>query len=174
MEKKGTTSMTNGVILGLILIVLGLVIYFMKIDVNGPVKWLQMIIFAGFIIWAVPFHGKQIDYNATFGNNFAYGFKIAAVATSLLVIYMIVFNLVFPDFKDTALEQARKNMMDKNMPADQIDKAMDITRRFFLVFVIGGLIVINLIIGLIAALIGASITKKGPDMAGGAFTQTGS
>ncbi len=165
--------MTNGIILGLILIVLGLIIYFLKIDVNGPVRWLQLVIFAGYIIWAVTFYGKQINYHSTFGNYFAYGFKVAAVATSILVIYMIVFNMIFPDFKETALEQARKNMMEKNVPADQMDKAMEITKKFFMVFLIGGLIIFNLIIGVIAALIGASVTKKVPDTIGADINQIG-
>ena len=167
MEQKITSTTTKGLIIGLILVVLGLAMYFLKIDVNGPMRWVQLIIFVAGIIWAVMTYGKQLNYNSTFGNYFAHGFKVAAVATVILIIYLIIFNLLFPDFKETAIEQARKKMSEKNnMTPEQIDQAITITKKFFMVFAIGGLVVVNLICGAIAALIGAGVTKKEPQPIG--------
>ncbi|HWH62006.1 MAG TPA: hypothetical protein VNS50_01960, partial [Ginsengibacter sp.] len=60
MEQKITSTTTKGLIIGLILVVLGLAMYFLKIDVNGPMRWVQLIIFVAGIIWAVMTYGKQL------------------------------------------------------------------------------------------------------------------
>lgn len=174
MEKKITSTTTKGLIIGLILIVIGLAIYFLKIDANGPIRWLQLAIFLAGIIWAVMSYGQQINYHSTFGNYFAHGFKTAAVATVILIIYIIIFNLLFPDFKEAAMEQARKNMVEKNMSPEQMDQALTITKKFFMVFAIGGILIINMICGAIAALIGAAVTKKVPALPGEDINQIGS
>jgi hypothetical protein len=70
---------------------------------------------------------------------------------------------VFPEFKDKAMDEARKSMNAKNnLSEEQIEKAIDITRKFFMVFLIGGALLGYLLFGAIASLIGAAITKKDP------------
>jgi hypothetical protein len=163
MEQNVISTTTKGLVIGLILVVLGLVIYFLKIDINGPIKWIGYIVFIGGIIWSVTSYGKQINYNSTFGNYFAHGFKVSALVTAILIIYIVVFNLLFPDFKEMAIEQSRKAMIEKNIPQDQMQKALDITQKFFMVFVVGGTLVVYLIVGAISSLVGAAITKKEPN-----------
>ena len=173
MEQKITSSTTKGLIIGLILIVLGLIIYFLKIDVNGPVRWLQLLIFVAGIIWSVMSYGKQLNYHSTFGNYFAHGFKVTAVATVILIIYIIIFNIVFPDFKENAIDQSRKAMTEKGMTSEQIDQAITITKKFFMVFVVGGSLIVNMLAGAISALIGAAVTKKVPVQLGEDINQIG-
>lgn len=163
MEQNITSTTTKGLIIGLILVVLGLVIYFLKLDINGPVKWIGYIVFIGGIIWSVNSYGKQVNYNSTFGNYFAHGFKVAAFITAILIIYVVIFNALFPDFKEMAIEESRKGMMKKNLTPEQIDQGIAITKKFFMVFVVGGTLVIYLIVGAIASLIGAAVTKKEPN-----------
>ncbi len=163
MEQNVTSTTTKGLVIGLVLVVLGLLIYFLKIDINGPVKWIGYIVFIGGIIWSVNSYGKQINYNSTFGNYFAHGFKVSALVTAILIIYLVIFNLLFPDFKEIAIEQSRKAMIEKKIPEDQMQKALDITGKFFMVFVVGGTLVVYLIVGAISSLVGSAITKKEPN-----------
>jgi len=163
MKQTVTSTTTKGFVIGLILIILALVVYFANIKVNGPAQWIGYLVFIGGIIWSVNSYGKQINYNSTFGNYFAHGFKVSAVVTVLMIIYVIIFSFLFPDFKETAMEEARKSMQAKdNLTPDQISQGLEITRKFFLVFLIGGTLVGYLIFGAIASLIGAGITKKEP------------
>jgi hypothetical protein len=60
-----------------------------------------------------------------------------------------------------------------NMSSEQIDQAISITRKFFMVFIIGGAIVFYLILGAIASLIGAGVTKKEPNQITGDINQIG-
>lgn len=163
MAQNVTTTTTKGLTIGLILVVLGLVIYFLKIDINGPVKWVGYVVFIGGIIWSVNSYGKQINYNSTFGNYFAHGFKVSALVTAILIIYIVIFNLLFPDFKEMAIDQSRKAMVEQNVPQEQMQKGLEITKKFFMVFVVGGTLVIYLIVGAISSLVGAAITKKEPN-----------
>ena len=52
MEQAVTTTTTKGIVIGLIVIIISIAIYFANIDINGPVKWLSNVVFVIGIIWA--------------------------------------------------------------------------------------------------------------------------
>ncbi|MEO6330546.1 MAG: DUF4199 domain-containing protein [Ginsengibacter sp.] len=163
MTETITTPAAKGLVLGLILIVVGIGIYFSGIDMNSSIKYLSFLIFLAGIIYFINQYGKQVNFNSTFGNYFAHGFKISAIVTIIMIIYTVVFIVFFPEFKEKAMDEARKNMQVKNLPDEQIDKAIDISRKFFMTFVIGFTLLMYLFCGVIASLIGAAITKKNPN-----------
>ena len=174
MEQTITSTTTKGLVIGLILIVLALATYFANIEVNGAVQWIGYAVFIGGIIWSVYSYGKQVDYNSTFGNYFAHGFKVTALVTVVMIIYVVIFIVLFPDFKEKALDKARIAMREKNnLTEEQMTQGMEITKKFFMVFLIGTTLVGYLILGAIAALIGAAITKKQPDKFIGDVNQIG-
>ncbi|MEO8819942.1 MAG: DUF4199 domain-containing protein [Ginsengibacter sp.] len=163
MEQTVTTSNTKGIVIALILIILALATYFLNMNTNSSLQYISYLIFIGGIIWSVNMYGKQIDHNSTFGNYFAHGFKVAAVVTVIMIIYVVIFLYLFPDVKEKAVDAARKNMESKGqLTQDQINTGLNITRKFFMAFAIGGTLLGYLIFGAIAALIGAGITKKNP------------
>lgn len=172
MEQAVTTTTTKGIVIGLILIIISIAIYFANIDINGPVKWLSNVVFVIGIIWAVNNYGKQINYKATFGNYFAHGFKVTAVVTVIMILYVGIFITLFPEFKDKTIEEARIQMeKGGKMSSEQITQAITMTKKFFMAFAIGGTLLSYLIFGALAALIGAAITKKEPNTITGDFNQ---
>lgn len=164
MEKTITPVSTKGVLIALLLIILALATFFLDLKKNSPIQWLSYVIFIGGIIWSITSYGKQINYNATFGNYFAHGFKVSALITAFMVIFIIVFIVLFPDFKEKAMDEARKAMAEKNnLTEEQINQALDISKKFFMVFAVGGTLLGYLIAGAIVSLIGAAVTKKQPN-----------
>jgi len=163
MNQTVTSPATKGFLLGLILIIIALATYFSGIKLSGGIQWLGYIIFLAGIIFCISQYGKQINYSATFGNYFSHGFKITAIVTVIMIIYVVIFILLFPEFKDKAMEEARKNMQEKNLSEEQMDKAVEITQKFFTTFLIAGTLFGYIILGAIASLIGAAITKKNPN-----------
>lgn len=157
-----TTPVTKGLVLSLILIIIALGVYFSGMDMNGAIRWLGYIVFLAGIIFSVVQYGKQVNYVSTFGNYFAHGFKISAIVTVIMVVYVVIFILLFPEVKDKALEEARKGMQARNLTEEQTNQALDITRRFFMTFLIGATLIGYLFFGAIASLIGAAVTKKEP------------
>jgi hypothetical protein len=163
MEKKVTSWFTKGLIISLILIVFSLLSYFAGLNNQDWNKWAGAIIFIIAIIWACISYGKQMDNRVTFGNVFGHGFKVAVVVTIISTVFTLIFLAIFPDIKEQALIAARTNLEKRgNMSEEQIDQAMAMSTRLFTVFAGVGVLVVDLICGVIAALIGAAITKKVP------------
>ena len=59
------------------------------------------------------------------------------------------------------------------MTEEQMTQGLEMTRKFFMVFLIGGTLLGYLIFGALAALIGAAITKKQPNKFVGDINQIG-
>jgi hypothetical protein len=162
MQQKIISTTIKGFIIGLIMIAVSLVASFTGIQSNSSFQWVIYCIFLVGVIGSILQYGKQINYNSSFGNYFAHGFKVSALVTLMMIVFLVVFISVFPDFKEKAMEEARKSMATKNMSEEQVEKAMEMTRKSFMVFVIGFALLSYLLSGAIASLIGAAITKKDP------------
>ncbi|MEJ7822172.1 MAG: DUF4199 domain-containing protein [Chitinophagaceae bacterium] len=162
MQQKVTPTTVKGFIIGLIMIVISIIASFMELQANGYFQWLGYGIFLIGVILSISQYGKQINYNSTFGNYFAHGFKVSALVTLMMIVFLVVFMTVFPEFKDKAMEEAKKGMAEKNMSEDQVEQALNMTKKFFMVFLIGGALLGYLLFGAIASVIGAAITKKDP------------
>lgn len=162
MQQKITSTTVKGFIIGLIMIAVSLTASFSGIEASGAFQWvIYCIFFAGIIVSIYQF-GKQVNHNSTFGNYFAHGFKTSAMVTILMIAFLVIFMTVFPEFKEKAMEEAKKSMSSKNLSQEQIEKALDLTKKFFMVFLIGGALLGYLLFGAIASLIGAAVTKKDP------------
>jgi hypothetical protein len=171
METKVTTPVTKAVIISLILIVFSLAVQFLNLAQNKAVGALQFVILLGGIIWSCTSYAKQMDANVTFGNVFAHGFKVTAAITAIMVLFTIIsLKFINPEMRDTALQQARTQLEEKNMSDDQIDQALTFTRKYFVVLTTGGSLFFFLVAGLISSLIGAAVAKKNPQ---GPFVQQG-
>jgi hypothetical protein len=161
-ETKTTSPAMHGLIIALILIVVGLAIYFAGYSANKGVNFIQYIIFAGGIIWSCIEYAKQRNGNVTFGNTFANGFKVTAAVTGIIAIYtFLAFKFIMPEMVDVALDQARASMIEqKKMSESDINSALEMTKKFFVPFALAGVIVGFLIFGCIFSLIGAAVAKK--------------
>ncbi len=172
MEKKLTSPAVKGVIISLILIVLSLIIQFLNLTKNRGFSSIQFVILIGGLIWSAISFSKQMNANVTFGNVFTHAFKTAAAVTAIMVVYTIIsIKFINPEIVDMALQEARTGMEGKNMSDDQIDKAINFTRKFFVPLTAGGVLLSFLILGVIGALIGAAVSKKNPQQS--PFVQQG-
>lgn len=164
MEKKVMSHIQKGLIIGLIGIVLGIVGYMAHIEQEGWFRWTSTIITCVAIIIACTSYANQLDGRVTFGNVFAHGFKTSVVVTLVTVAYFVLaITLLFPEMKDKAIETARQQMeAGGKMSEEQINQAMEMTRKFFTPIAIGAILLGTLIFGAIASLIGAAIAKKKP------------
>jgi hypothetical protein len=165
MEQKVTSPIVKGLIITLVLAILDLIGGFAHLKTATWFKWLPTLFLVAAIIWACINYGSQLNGNTTFGNVFAHGFKTSAVVACILILYTLLsIYIIFPDTKDLALEEARKQMEEKgNIPEANIDQAIEMTRKFFLPFAIGGALLGTLIVGAIASLLGSAFTKKNPN-----------
>ena len=163
MEQPITSTSTKGVTIALIMIVLSLAMFFLDMQ-NTAMGWISYGIFFIGIIVSISIYGKQINYNSAFGNYFTHGFKVTAMVTLIMVIFTAVFIIAFPEVKEKALD-AQKEARNKmgTLTDEQMKKSSELTSKFFMVFTVAGTLLQYIILGTIAALIGAGITKKNPN-----------
>lgn len=165
MEKKITQPWQKGLIISLIMIVISLGIQFADLSQDKTLQWVQLGIMMGAIVWACFSYGKEMDGQVTFGNVFAHGFKTTATLTVIIILFSVIsIKFLFPEMIDKALEQARVEM-EKNdkLTEANINDGLAMTKKFFLPFAIGGILFMYAILGAVASLIGAAITKKNPN-----------
>lgn len=161
-SKEPKTYLNYGVLTGIILVVLFVLYYVFTWYTNKALGWIPTLVFLVLIVMAQVNHAKALNGNITFGNLFAAGFKTACAAIAIYVIFLILFVLFVPSYKDQMMEVSREAMVKKGLSDDQINAGMTIGKKFFTVSLIGGTIIIELIFGVIASLIGAAIAKKNP------------
>lgn len=164
MEKKVTSHITKGLVISLILIVLGLVANFAGFEYETWYRYLPILILCVGVIWACISYANQMNGAVTFGNVFAHGFKTSVIVTIITLLFALLsIYVIFPDSREKALEMARQEMeKNQQLSDDQIDQAIEMTRKFFMVGVIGGIILYTLIAGCISSLLGAAFAKKNP------------
>jgi len=164
MEQKVTTPAIKGLILALALIVIGLATHFSGLDKTSGMGALQFVILAAGVTWACISYAKQLNGNVTFGNTFAHGFKTTAAATAIIGLYTFIsLKFIMPEMIDIGLEEARKGMIEKNMPADQMEQGLAMARKFAVPFAVAGSVLMFLIMGCIFSLLGAAVAKKNPN-----------
>lgn len=163
METKVTTPVVKGLIISMILIVIGLAIYFSGQIGNKSLGYLQYLILLGGIIWACINYANQLNNNVTFGNVFAHGFKTTAVVTVIIIAYSILaFKVLFPDMQEMLVQQAELEMEKQSMSDSQRDQATSMMKNYMVPFAIAGILFFFMVIGLVASLIGAAVAKKKP------------
>jgi hypothetical protein len=164
-NQKITSTVTKGLIISLIIIAFGTVLQIMGQGTNRALSSIQYVFLVGGLIWACISYAKDMQGNVTFGNVFAHGFKTAALVTALVaVVTIIMIKFIFPESVDAIIDMSRLEMEKQGkLSAQQIDDALAITKKFLIPFMMGGIVVVFLIVGLIASLIGAAVAKKNPN-----------
>jgi len=161
MEKKTISHLTAGVIISGLIIIYTIVLYFSGMQSNQALGWISYGILILGVIYFVNAFGKANDFHLSFGNLFAYGFKVAAFAALIFIAFIVLFNLIFPEFKEKIFETARQNMESQGkLTEEQINSGVEITKKFFTVFIIAGSLFFFALFGAIGSLIGAAITKR--------------
>jgi NADH:ubiquinone oxidoreductase subunit 6 (subunit J) len=160
-QSKPISHIVAGAIIAAFLIILTIGMYLSHVDQAGIFAWLPYIIIIAGLILFINLYGNAHNNQLGFGNLFGYGFKTTAFTALIVILFTVIFLLAFPDVKEKSLEMARKKMEDRgNSTDEEIEKGMEMVRKLFWVFTIGGIILVYAIVGAIGSLIGAAITKK--------------
>ena len=160
-ENKIMSPQIKGILISLIIIIIGIAGYFTDLAFSSWYSWAVNALLVLAIIFACVHYANQKDGYVTFGNVFGHGFKVTAVVTVILLIYtLLAMTVLFPDMKQRIFDMQQSQMEEKNLPDDQIETAMNMMKKYFMLFLVLGVIVGNLIFGCIGSLIGAAAAKK--------------
>jgi len=162
-EQKPVSHIVAGLIIAAIMVVYSIGLNFMGLMQNRALGWLGYgIMLVGLIVF-INMYGKAKNYQVGFGGLFGYGFKTTAIMALVLVIFLICFFMIFPEYKDKIMEAARKGMEEGGKMSDeQIEQGLSMYSKNFMVFTVGGALFMYILLGAIGSLIGAALTKKKP------------
>ncbi|ASU34484.1 DUF4199 domain-containing protein [Mucilaginibacter xinganensis] len=143
-------------------IVLTYVYQFLNIDANSPVKYVNYLFFILFLILSQKEFRDQLGGFVTFGQAFVEGLLFSVFYGIMVAIFTyIYFSFLSPSVWEQALAASQQKLeAGGNLSAEQIESAMNITRKYGVIIATVGIIIGTPIMGAIVALIGAAIFKK--------------
>ena len=163
METQNSTKVATkwALIYTITAIVLTYAFEFLNADPNSATKYITYIPFIIFLLLTQKEYRDIRGGYLTFGEGFSSGFRYSLFAGLLLAVFSYIYlTILSPGVWQKILETTRTQLEDKNMSADQIDKAMQITSKYGPIFGAFGAAVLYAIFGAIFSLIGAAIMKK--------------
>ena len=165
MERK-QTHIPYGFIIGLILVVINAVMVVTKMNLDPSKQFIGFIgyaVFLGGLIMNANAYSKANSQDVTFGQAFGSCFKASAIVAILVTAWALLSMFIFPNMVPDMLEMARQKMEEQGkLSGEQIDMAMEYTRKSFKILLIAGAVFGTLIMGAIFSLIAAAIAKKNP------------
>lgn len=159
------THKTYGLLIALAMIIISVLLY--VTDLTFKNQWMGMIGFIPYIIGVIlnaQAYSKANDHHVTFGQVFSSSFKACAITTIVVIAWTLLSAyLIFPEMIDKMMEQSAEQMYaNPEMTEQQIETALDVSRRFMIPLMIGTIMFGYMFSGAIFSLIGAAVAKKDP------------
>ncbi|MCB0696923.1 MAG: DUF4199 domain-containing protein [Chitinophagaceae bacterium] len=159
------THKTYGLVTALAMIIVNVIFYVTGLTFKtGWAGYVQYVPFLIGIILNAQAYSKANDANVTYGSVFTSGFKSSAITALVLLAWTFLsVYLIFPEMKDKSMEMAAEQMAkNPNMTDEQIEMGLEMTKKFFIPFMVGGVIFGTMFFGAIFSLIGAAFAKRNP------------
>jgi len=154
-----------GVIMGIVTIIYSLLMYFLDLSLEPWVNWASFVFIIGVLIFAtITYRDKVLGGTITYGQALGFGVLTILVSVIISAIYSYIFmTIIDPEFVNKLLAMQEEKMIEQGVPAEQIEKGMEMVKKFMQPAVISLIsIPSNMFFGLIITLITSAILKKNP------------
>lgn len=160
--KKPISSQVAGLIIAGFLIVVSVAFSFTGDSTSRPGGgWIGYLAIIIGLIFFINRYAKAKDHYVSFGDLFAYGFKITALMTLVFLVFIIILAIAMPEMKKEAIEASREEMLkNRSFTEADVEKGLDLIEKYFWVFMAGATMISFVVVGCIGSLIGATIPKK--------------
>jgi hypothetical protein len=136
-------------------------IQFTNADPNSAIKYLGLLPFIGFLLLTQKEYRDQLGGFMTFGEGFLSGFLYAVFTGILSAVFIYLYYAILsPQMVEKTIASTQAQLEAKGMSQDQIDTALNITRKYFAIIGSVAAVFSAAFFGAIVALIGAAIFKK--------------
>lgn len=164
--------MNWGGILGLALIAYSLGLYLVGMNESQPAQWFSYAIIATFIFLGTRAKREKNNGLISYGQGLGTGVGIAFFGSILVAFYTFVFfKFIDADMFEQLILRAEDQLYEKGMPDDQVEMAMQYTRKFMSPVPMAAMVVLSYtFMGFIISLITAAIIKKEGDPFGSSDT----
>jgi hypothetical protein len=169
MNEKPTfwkSSLTSGVILGIVLIIYSVILYMLNLNMNKTLGYVNYVFIIGGLIWFTKSY-RDNSLNGTMSYGQALGYSTIMVVTAALIssIYSyVLMKYIDPSLIEKIIALGEQEMINQGMSDDQIEMAQSMQKKFMqpgLMNIIG--FITFSILSFIVALITSAIVKKEGD-----------
>lgn len=161
----GKFATNYGLILGLILILISITMYFTGMQLEGE-QWpmyIYYIIFPVTIMYAIGQYKKSNLNLLSLSEALKVGLMTAIVSALIFAVYNIIFNyLIDPEFIGKLMEATRDKMLENpNMTEEAANTAVEMMEKFSNPFLGSTIwVALSAVFGLVYSLIGGLVMKK--------------
>ena len=159
-------SMNFGAIVGLAFIIYEVLLFVLGLSESTTAGYLNyVILIAGIFIGTKQFRDNYNNGLISYANALGSGTLISLFASIILAFYMYIFmEFIDPDALDKIMILAEEKLIDRGMPDDQIEAAIEINKKFMTPTVVAIWTVPTFtFFGFLFALITSAILKKEGD-----------
>ena len=143
-------------------VVLTYAIQLLNMAIDSPLKYLNYVFFIGFMFMAQKELRDKLGGFMSFGEAYMHGFLYSVFCGIISAIFIAIYlTILFPQGIDQIVAAAQAKMQEQgNVSSDQMDTALNITRKYGVLIASIGALFGLIIIGAIIAVIGAAIFNK--------------
>lgn len=145
------TSTIKGLITGLVMVAVGLVLYFNKVDEASPLQYSAYFIYGLGIVWSVTSYLKQRGGAVKFRGLFSQGFRCFVVVTLLMALYTLIFYKMNTGLIEEKAVITREQLLktEKSRTPAEIDQMVQNGKKYFAVTAASAAIFQYLFIGVV-------------------------
>jgi hypothetical protein len=169
MEEKKPSLLKNalywGVIMGVILIIYSLIMYFLDLSLEKWVNWISYIFIIAILIFAtINYRDKELGGAMTYGQALGFGILTILFAQIINGVYSYIFmKFIDPGIIDKILAMQEDEMIKKGIPEDQIENAMEMVKKFMTPLIINVIAIpVSTFFGFVITLITSIFLQKKP------------
>jgi len=134
MEKNNSffkAAVTNGVILGLALIVYSVLMYILGLNLKSFAGWLSYLVIILILVYTTKaYREKYMNNVMTYGQALGFGMLIITVGSLIYIIYNYIFiTIIDPGYLDKVLAVAEEKMLERGMPDEQVEMALSMQKK---------------------------------------------
>ena len=135
MENKPNVwknALNWGVIVGVVLIIYSILMYFLDLSLEKWVSWVSYIILIGGIVYGtIQYRDNVLGGSITYAQALGFGVLISLFAAILSGIYSYVFfTFIDPDFIEKIIVHTQDEMLKQGLSEDQVEQAMEMQKGF--------------------------------------------
>jgi hypothetical protein len=136
---------------------------FLNLDQASGWKYISYLPFITFLFLSQKQYKDQVSGYISFGDTFSAGFRYSVFAGLLIAIFIYLYMSVLnPAMFDKALDSSQTAMQGKGLSTEQINKSMEMAKKWGPLFASFGAAIGYAIFGAIISLVGAMIFKREP------------
>ncbi len=158
-----TNAIKFGIIGGLGGVIVSLILFFGNLQYESWSKWLQSVVMIVAIIAGIKAIADANKNKAIpFGRLFKGGMLTTLIIAIISILYFQLYsNIIEPDFVEHILEESGKQMAEKGLSEEQIDKALEMSKTFMSPGIMSVISFFSsLLMGALISVIGAAIFKN--------------